>query len=81
MTKRLLVVDALNNFIRNYVVMPHLSKNGDPIGGIVGFLLSLQKIVRETKPDGIVIAWDGEGGSLRRKQSVKEYKEGSCLSF
>jgi DNA polymerase-1 len=74
--KRLLVVDALNNFIRNYVVMPHLSQNGDPIGGIVGFLLSLQKIVRETRPDGIVIAWDGEGGSLRRKQSVKEYKEG-----
>lgn len=74
--KRVLIVDALNQFIRNYVIMPHISSNGDPIGGIVGFLLSLQKISRETKPDAIVVAWDGAGGSLRRKQAVGTYKEG-----
>jgi DNA polymerase-1 len=74
--KRVLIVDALNQFIRGYIVDPSLSKNGDPIGGIKGFLKILQKICRETKPDAIVIAWDGEGGSLRRKQSVGEYKEG-----
>lgn len=74
--ERLLVLDATNNFIRNYVINPTLSPNGEHIGGIVGFLKSLQKIIRETKPDRVIICWDGPGGSLRRKQTNNNYKEG-----
>lgn len=76
MPKRLLVIDFLNIFLRHYIVDPSLNFNGDPIGGIQGFLKGLQKIIRETKPDRIVICWDGEGGSKRRKQQNKNYKEG-----
>jgi 5'-3' exonuclease len=32
--------------------------------------------VRETKPDLIVICWDGEGGSKKRKLLKKDYKDG-----
>jgi len=74
--KRLLVIDALNMYFRAYIVDPSLSTNGQPIGGLKGFLKILQKLVRETKPDGIVICWDGAGGSQRRKSMVKTYKEG-----
>ncbi|MEO2158287.1 MAG: hypothetical protein ABGX31_03015 [bacterium] len=74
--KRLLVIDALNMYFRAYIVDPSLSTNGQPIGGLKGFLKILQKLVRETKPDGIVICWDGAGGSQRRKSLVKTYKEG-----
>ena len=74
--KRLLVIDALNMYFRAYIVDPSLSTNGQPIGGLKGFLKILQKLVRETKPDGIVICWDGAGGSQRRKAMVKTYKEG-----
>ena len=53
--KRLLVIDGLNLYFRNYIINPSLSTNGQPIGGLKGFLQSLQKLVRETKPDEIVI--------------------------
>jgi DNA polymerase-1 len=74
--KKILIVDALNLFIRSYVVNPSISKQGQPIGGIVGSLKSLQKISRETKPDKIIFAWDGPGGSRKKKALHKDYKEG-----
>lgn len=74
--KRLLVIDALNLFIRNYIVNPSISTNGNPIGGAVGFLNSIKKLMREAKPDQIVICWDGAGGSQKRRQTIKEYKQG-----
>ena len=75
-TKRLLVIDALNMYFRAYIVDPSLSTNGQPIGGLKGFLKILQKLVREMKPDEVVICWDGAGGSRRRKSKNKNYKEG-----
>ena len=74
--KRLLIIDALNMYFRAYIVDPSVSTNGQPIGGVKGFLKILQKLVRETKPDEIVICWDGEGGSQKRKTKNKGYKEG-----
>ena len=74
--KRVLIVDALNMFFRAYIVDPSLSTNGQPIGGLKGFLKILQKQIRETKPDEVIIAWDGQGGSRRRKSVNKNYKEG-----
>jgi len=74
--KRLLVIDALNMYFRAYIVDPSLSTNGQPIGGLKGFLKILQKLVREMKPDEVVICWDGAGGSRRRKTKNKNYKQG-----
>ncbi len=74
--KRVVVIDALNMFIRNYIVNPMISTNGNPIGGAVGFLNSVKKLMRETKPDQVIICWDGAGGSQKRRQTVKEYKQG-----
>ena len=73
---KILVIDALNLFIRSYVVNPSISKQGNPIGGIVGSFKSLQKISRETKPDKIIFCWDGPGGSRKKKALHKDYKEG-----
>ena len=74
--KRVVVIDALNMFIRNYIVNPMISTNGNPIGGAVGFLNSVKKLMRESKPDQVIICWDGAGGSQKRRQTVKEYKQG-----
>ncbi len=76
MAPRILIIDALNMYFRAYIVDPSLSTNGQPIGGTKGFLKILQKLARETKPDQIVIAWDGAGGSQKRKSVDKNYKEG-----
>ena len=74
--KRVMVLDALNLFLRAYIVNPTISKEGAPIGGTVGFLKSLQKLSRDIKPDSIVVCWDGRGGSRKRKLKNKNYKEG-----
>jgi len=72
---RVLVIDQLNLFLRNYVVNPSESQWG-PIGGIKGTLQSLQKLCNDIKPSHIVICWDGPGGSIKRKQMKKDYKAG-----
>ena len=74
--KRVLIVDALNMYLRSYIINPTLSSNGSPVGGTVGTLQSLNKLARETKPDRIIICWDGSGGSQKRKSVNKNYKEG-----
>jgi DNA polymerase-1 len=74
--KRLLIIDGQNMFIRNYVMSPQLDINGHPIGGLTGFLRSLQKEVRRAKADRVVIAWEGPGGSQSRRDKNKNYKLG-----
>lgn len=74
--KRILIIDALNLFIKNFIVNPTLSNNGIPVGGVVGFLQSLQKLCREINPGAIFCVWDGGGGSLKRKRQNKDYKNG-----
>ena len=44
--KRVLVIDALNMFLRAFIVDPSLSNHGQPIGGIKGSMKILQKLVR-----------------------------------
>tara|TARA_Y100000592_G_scaffold10563_2_gene14944 strand:+ start:62 stop:1111 length:1050 start_codon:yes stop_codon:yes gene_type:complete len=74
--KRVLIVDCMNIYLRSYIVDPSLSDNGVPIGGVKGFLKSLQKLCRETRPDKVIIAWDCGGGSRKRKRVDKNYKAG-----
>ena len=75
-TKRVLIVDALNAYLRAYIVDPSVSTNGQPIGGLKGFIKILQKLVRQTKPNVLAICWDGPNGSKKRKTMDKNYKEG-----
>jgi|TARA_Y100000034_G_scaffold52612_1_gene64618 DNA polymerase-1 len=74
--KRVLIIDALNMFLRAYIVDPSLSTNGEPIGGFKGSLKILQKLVRMTKPNAVVIVWDGPNGSRKRRTIDKNYKAG-----
>ncbi len=74
--KRLLIIDGLNAYLRAYIVDPSLSTNGQPIGGVKGFLKIIQKLIREINPDSVFIAWDGPNGSKKRKTMDKNYKDG-----
>ena len=74
--KRVMIVDALNAYFRAFIVNPSISIHGQPIGGLKGFLSILQKLCRDINPDSIVIIWDGPGGSRKRRQQNKNYKEG-----
>mgnify|MGYP001265209622 CR=1 FL=1 len=74
--KRVLIVDALNAYLRAYIVDPSISTNGDPIGGLKGFIKILQKLVRTTRPANVIVVWDGPNGSKKRKTMDKNYKAG-----
>lgn len=69
-----LVVDGTNNFIRCWTTVPTLNENGEHIGGITGFLMSLGYAIKLLKPTRVVIVFDGKGGSLRRRQIYPDYK-------
>jgi len=73
---KILLVDATNNFLRNYAVVPTLNSIGEPNGGVIGFLRSLAAFARVHDPDSIILVWDGPGGSVKRKAINKNYKEG-----
>ena len=74
--KRVLFIDALNMFLRSYTIIPSMNPDGLPNGGTIGFIKSLQKLCRDFRPDEVVICWDGHGGSEKRRQLNKEYKQG-----
>ena len=74
--KRVLIIDALNMFLRSYTIIPSMNPEGLPNGGTIGFLKSLQVLCREMRPHEVIICWDGHGGSEKRRQLNKNYKQG-----
>ena len=76
MRNKVLFIDGLNMFIRSYIVNPTLDRGGNPIGGCIGFLKSLQKVCKKFDPKEVVVVWDGHEGSQRKRALNKEYKEG-----
>tara|TARA_E500000331_G_C17231445_1_gene702828 strand:- start:424 stop:1374 length:951 start_codon:yes stop_codon:yes gene_type:complete len=70
-----LLIDAMNIFIRSYVVNPTMSDHGHQFGGALGFLKSIGSYSRRFNPDQVIVIWEG-GGSPRRKALLPEYKAG-----
>jgi len=70
-----LIIDGANLFLRSWAAYPTMNKNGEQMGGCIGFLKSMQRIAREIQPSAIYIAWEG-GGSRRRRSLYSEYKLG-----
>ena len=71
--KKILLVDAMNLFCRHYIAHPQVSSLGQPMGGVVGFLYTLRRLVEQQRPNNIIVAWEG-GGSARRRALFPEYK-------
>jgi DNA polymerase I len=73
---KVMIVDGLNLFIRVFGAVPTLNDDGEHVGGVTGFLLSLGALIRNNKPTRVLIVFDGKGGSVRRKKMYNGYKEG-----
>ncbi len=71
---RVLIVDGLNTFIRSYAASPVMNEDGEHVGGISGFLLSVGHAIKAINPTRLVIVFDGKNGSSRRRQIYSEYK-------
>lgn len=70
-----LLIDGLNTFIRAFAVSPTTNEDGEHIGGITGFLLSIGYAIKLLNPSRVVIVFDGKGGSRRRSKLYPAYKE------
>jgi DNA polymerase-1 len=68
-----LICDAMNLFLRSFCAYPTMSTHGYQMGGCIGFMKTLQRIVNEQQPTAIYVCWEG-GGSQRRRSLYSDYK-------
>ena len=71
---RVLIIDGLNLYLRVFAVNGMLNDRGVPVCGIMGFLKSLAYSIREVNPTRVIVVYDGEGGSQRRRKISPNYK-------
>ena len=77
--ERILVIDGLNLFFRNFATLNMVNPDGVHIGGLGGFFRSLGALVRKVQPTQIYVVFDGAGSSNARKNIISEYKSGRNL--
>ena len=73
-SQRVLIIDGLNLFFRNFAMLNMVNPDGVHIGGLGGFFRSLGALIRQTQPTEVIVVFDGVGSSANRKNLVPEYK-------
>lgn len=73
---RVLLIDGLNLFFRNFAVINLMNESGSHVGGLGGFLRSLGTLINQIQPTSMYIIFDGMGSSTNRKNLHPEYKSG-----
>lgn len=69
----ILIIDSMNLFVRAHAAYPSMSTHGYQMGGTIGFLKTLKRLVTELSPSVVYVVWEG-GGSSRRRALFSEYK-------
>ena len=77
---RVLLIDGLNLFFRNFAMMNFVNEQGVHIGGLGGFIRSLNSLINQIKPTSVYVVFDGTGSSVNRKNLLPEYKSGRNLA-
>jgi DNA polymerase-1 len=77
--ERILIIDGLNLFFRNFAMMNMVNPDGIHIGGLGGFFRSLGAEIRRVNPTKFMLVFDGAGSSNNRKNLLPEYKSGRDL--
>jgi 5'-3' exonuclease len=71
---RVIFIDGLNLFLRNFAVLNFVNPSAAHIGGLAGFLRSLGALINKIQPTSIYIVFDGTGASTNRRYLLPEYK-------
>ena len=64
--ERILFIDGLNLFFRNFAVMNMVNPDGVHIGGLGGFFRSLGAMIRQIDPTQVYVVFDGAGSANNR---------------
>tara|TARA_B100000768_G_scaffold157678_1_gene155876 strand:+ start:2834 stop:3859 length:1026 start_codon:yes stop_codon:yes gene_type:complete len=78
-SQRILMIDGLNLFFRNFAMMNMVNPDGVHIGGLGGFFRSLGAEIRRVQPTQVYVIFDGAGSANARKNLLPEYKSGRDL--
>ena len=78
-SERILFIDGLNLFFRNFAVMNMVNPDGVHIGGLGGFFRSLGAMIRQIDPTQVYVVFDGAGSANNRKNIMPSYKSGRDL--
>ncbi len=74
MTKTIYLVDASLYIYRSFHALPHFTTSkGQPTGAIFGFVRTINKLLREKKPEFMALAFDAKGPTFRH-DIFPEYK-------
>lgn len=71
---KVLIVDSLNTFLRNFVAIHHINPAGNHVGGLGGFLKSIGAVIKQIQPTRVILVFDGQGGSTNKRYLYPEYK-------
>ena len=77
--ERILLIDGLNLFFRNFAMLNMVNPKGIHIGGLGGFFRSLGALIRQINPTQVYVIFDGAGSANNRKNINPEYKSGRDL--
>jgi DNA polymerase-1 len=77
--ERILMIDGLNLFFRNFAMMNMVNPDGVHVGGLGGFFRSLGAEIRRVDPTQVYVIFDGAGSANSRKNLLPEYKSGRDL--
>lgn len=78
--ERILLIDGLNLFFRNFAMLNMVNPQGAHIGGLGGFIRSLGGLIRQMQPTQVYVVFDGEGSSQNRKNILPGYKSGRGIT-
>jgi len=78
--ERVLLIDGLNLFFRNFAMMNFVNEQGVHIGGLGGFIRSLNSLINQIHPTSVYVVFDGVGSSTNRKNMLPEYKSGRNIA-
>ena len=74
--ERVLFIDGLNLFFRNFAMLNIVNQQGVHVGGLGGFIRSLGTLINAIEPTSMYVVFDGENSSMNRKNIFSEYKAG-----
>ena len=77
---RVILIDGLNLFFRNFAMMNIINHDGVHIGGLGGFIRSIGSLINQIQPTAVYVVFDGVGSSTNRKNLLPEYKSGRHTS-
>ena len=78
---RVLLIDGLNLFFRNFAMLNIVNSQGAHVGGLGGFMRSLGSLIQQIQPTSVFVIFDGIGSSTNRKNLLPEYKSGRNITL